>query len=122
MGHKAESKLEAFETFLKAYPSVRYIPPTASDFPSLRTTYILFDKPAVPLAIVRPQTAEDVAAIVSYSTANDIPFTVRSGGNNIFGLSCVQGALMIDMRECVFPSTISLLLRASQLRAEDPNS
>jgi FAD/FMN-containing dehydrogenase len=52
-----------------------------------------------PLAIVRPQNAEDVAAIVKYATSQGINFVVRSGSGNVFGKSQVQGAINIDMRD-----------------------
>lgn len=66
-----------------------------------RETYIA-NNPAVPLAIVRPQNANDVAALVSFLTSNYIDFVVRSGSHDIFGRSQVDGALTIDMRDINF--------------------
>ena len=88
----------ALKTFLQGHPGIKYVTPDASDFSFMRTTYNC-SYTAVPLAIARPQTADDVATLVSYSTKHGIQFTVRSGGNSIFGWSCVQDALMIDLRD-----------------------
>jgi FAD/FMN-containing dehydrogenase len=51
-----------------------------------------------PLAIVRPQSETDVATIVKYAVAQDIPFCVRSGGHDYYGRSMMNGTLVIDMR------------------------
>jgi len=98
MAASSISRLVAFEEFLESYPGITYVKPTSPNYSSLRATYML-DYQQVPLAIVRPQTADDVAVLVSYATGNGIQFVIRSGGNNLFGLSCVQDALMVDMRD-----------------------
>jgi FAD/FMN-containing dehydrogenase len=92
------SKLVELEAFLKNHPQVTYVTPTSQDYASLRATYNL-SNPAVPLAIVRPQHAADIASLVSHATATQTPFVVRAGGNNLFGLSQVQDALTIDLRD-----------------------
>jgi FAD/FMN-containing dehydrogenase len=56
----------------------------------------------VPLAIVRPKNAEEVAATVRFARANGIKPVVRSGGNSLFGKSMIQGALIIDMRDIAY--------------------
>lgn len=75
--------------------------PSSKNYTVQRETYIV-DNPAVPLAIVRPQNANDVAALVSFSTSNYISFVVRSGGHDVYGRSQVDGALTIDMRDINF--------------------
>jgi FAD/FMN-containing dehydrogenase len=97
MAASASSKLPSLGNFLDD-SNIKYATPKSPDFESLRATYSL-DNHAMPLAIVRPQRANDVAAPISYSTANGIPFVVRSSGNNIIGQSWLQDALMIDMRD-----------------------
>lgn len=54
---------------------------------------------AEPLAIVRPQSAEDVAVVVSYCVEQRLDFHVRAGGHDLFGRSTVQDSVMIDLRD-----------------------
>lgn len=101
MGSSLDTKLAGLESFLKEHPGITYATPSSANYSSLRATYALANT-AVPLAIVRPQNANDVAAVVSYAIAAKIKFTVRSGGNSLFGLSQIQDALTIDMRDIDF--------------------
>ncbi|KAH8599401.1 D-lactate dehydrogenase [Bisporella sp. PMI_857] len=91
------SNLGKLEIFLETLPGIDILTPNSPEFNLAKTAYIVGDRSS-PLAIVRPQKAEHVAALVTFSTANNIQFTIRGGGNNLFGLSCVQDALMIDLR------------------------
>jgi FAD/FMN-containing dehydrogenase len=93
--------LTALESFLSKHPAIKYATPTSPNYASLRAIYNL-DNISSPLAIVRPQNAENVAAIVKYATSQGINFVVRSGGGNVFGKSQVQGAITIDMRDINF--------------------
>ena len=98
MATSSDEKQSSLKTFLESHPGIKYIPPNGPDFSSLSALYVC-SSPTTPLAVVRPQTADHVAALVSFCTAHAIQFTVRTGGKNIFGLSSVQDALMIDMRD-----------------------
>ena len=89
MAASLQSKLGKLEAFLSGYPDIVLSKPDSDSFASLKETYII-DNPAIPLGIVRPQSAEDVAGLVRFCTEHDTQFVVRSGGNQIFGLSCVQ--------------------------------
>lgn len=80
---------------------IRYVEPSSPDYGDFRQQYIL-DTPAVPLGIARPQTAEDVARIVSYAVSEGIEITVRSGGHDLYGRAFAQNALGIDMRDIAF--------------------
>lgn len=80
---------------------IRYVKPSSPDYGEFRQQYIL-DTPAVPLGIARPQTAEDVARIVSYAVTESIEITVRSGGHDLYGRCFAQDALGIDMRDIAF--------------------
>lgn len=51
------------------------------------------------LSSVRPPTATDVAALVAFMSAHYIPFTIRSGGHDLFGRSMASGAVTIDLRD-----------------------
>lgn len=92
---KRQSNLK---TFLQDHPEINYVPPTSPEFSALKSLYNR-SSTSIPLAVVRPQTADNVATLVSYCIGNGIQFTIRTGGNNIYGLSCAQDALMIDMRD-----------------------
>jgi FAD/FMN-containing dehydrogenase len=98
MAPSLEDNQYRLKTFLEDHPDIKYIPPTAPDFSSLSALYIQ-SSPTTPLAVVRPQTADHVASLVSFCTAHAIQFTVRTGGKNLFRLSSAQDALMIDMRD-----------------------
>lgn len=91
------SQLSALEAFLKEYPNIKYIPPSSPDYPSARKIFSL-GRPDTPLAIVQPDSADDVATLVKYCKQNGIKFTVRAGGHDLVGRSMVEGALVIDLR------------------------
>jgi FAD/FMN-containing dehydrogenase len=78
-------------------PGLPLITPTSPDYKSLRETYELSNQ-AVPLAIVRPRSAEDIAAVIPLAHSHGIKLSVRSGGHDVFGRSIVDGAIVIDMR------------------------
>ena len=80
---------------------IRYVNPSSPGYSELRHQYIL-DTPAVPFGIARPQTAEDVARIVSYAVSEGIEISVRSGGHDLYGRAFAQDALAIDMRDIAF--------------------
>ena len=104
------SKLQKFETFLQnQHPQIRYVTPPDPGYAELRQAFIL-DNPAVPLAIVRPQSAEDVASLVTFAVATGIDITVRTGGHDLYGRCFAQDALAIDMRDI------------SYVRVDDTNS
>jgi FAD/FMN-containing dehydrogenase len=101
MGSSSDSSLGRLESFLQGHPTIQYATPKSPNYSELRATYVLTN-PAVPLAIVRPQNADDVAAIVKYARANGLKPVVRSGGNSPFGKSMVEDALVIDMRDIAY--------------------
>jgi FAD/FMN-containing dehydrogenase len=51
-----------------------------------------------PAAIVRVANATDIATVLNFARATDLPIAVRSGGHSTGGFSCVDGALVIDLR------------------------
>ncbi|KAK9364664.1 hypothetical protein V1509DRAFT_635609 [Lipomyces kononenkoae] len=93
----ADSQLTALETFLKDYPSIKYTPPSSPDYPSISKVWNLARQDN-PLAIVHPQSAADVSAVIRYAKSSGIKFTIRTGGHNLQGRAIAEGALAIDMR------------------------
>ncbi|RAK95915.1 FAD-binding oxidoreductase [Aspergillus ibericus CBS 121593] len=91
------TQLTALEAFVASHPTIRLTPPTSPDFPAARQIFHA-GRRAQPLAIAHPQTPADVAALVKYAKAHALPFSVRSGGHNLEGLSVHDGALLIDLR------------------------
>jgi glycolate oxidase len=54
---------------------------------------------AMPSAVVRPKTAEEVQAILRYANANGIPVTPRGSGSGMAGHSVpVKGGIVLDMK------------------------
>lgn len=98
MGSSADIQLASLETFLKSHPNITYATPSSPNYDSLREIFCL-DCKAVPLAIVRPQTAEDVSLLVKYAKSQGIKFVVRTGGHSLFGYSMADGAMTIDLRD-----------------------
>ncbi|OBT42515.1 hypothetical protein VE00_06233 [Pseudogymnoascus sp. WSF 3629] len=98
MKSQLDNSRAALTLFLNHHPEIKYVSPTDPEFASLKTTYNQ-SASAVPMAIVRPQTANNVVALIYFCVSSSFQFTIRSGGNNIYGLSCVQDALMIDLRD-----------------------
>lgn len=87
--------------FLAQNPHIRYATPTSSDFESLRLSYVV-NETVIPAIILRPRSAEDVAALVSLLASNELPFSIRVGGHDIFGRSQVHGAITIDLRDIAY--------------------
>ncbi|KAJ9232755.1 CAZyme family AA7 [Paecilomyces variotii] len=87
--------------FLAQNPHIRYATPTSSDFESLRLSYI-FNNNVIPAIILRPRSTEDVAALVSLLASNELPFSIRVGGHDLFGRSQVHGAITIDLRDIAY--------------------
>lgn len=50
-----------------------------------------------PVAIVRPEDAAEVAAVVSLARNSDLELAVRSGGHSMAGFGSTDGGLVIDL-------------------------
>ena len=85
-------------SLLAASPALKIYTRSSPSFGPLRTVYQL-DTAAQPLLITRPVDKTQVAAIVTHAAREKTPLTVRSGGHDGSGRSCVQDAIVIDMRE-----------------------
>ncbi|OBT84640.1 hypothetical protein VE02_05460 [Pseudogymnoascus sp. 03VT05] len=98
MTSQLENSRAALRLLLNDHLEIKYVSPTDPEFSSLKTTYNQSSS-AVPMAIVRPQTANNVATLIYFCVSSSFQFTIRSGGNNMYGLSCIQDALMIALRD-----------------------
>ncbi|KAI1167398.1 hypothetical protein F5B18DRAFT_601655 [Nemania serpens] len=57
------------------------------------------DIPVAPIAVTRPQTAEDISGFVQCAAANNVKVQPRSGGHSYanYGLGGEDGALVVDL-------------------------
>lgn len=101
MGNLQEPNFSALQEFLSSRPHITQATPSSPNYASLRSCYVINDS-IQPALIVRPQSADDVAELISIVTANSIPFTIRSGGHDMFNRSFANGAVTIDMRDIAY--------------------
>lgn len=94
------NKMDHLTEFLTNHSHIHYAIPSSPDFESLRGAFVI--NTTIPAMIVRPQSAEDVAATIRVLKENHLPFTIRVGGHDMFGRSQVQDAVTIDLRELAF--------------------
>lgn len=90
--------LASLVEYLSSYPGIKLLTPESADFETVRTCFVSFPD-RKPFAITRPQSAEDVQALVRFAVKNDVDFTYRSGGHDCAGRSQVNNALMLDLRD-----------------------
>lgn len=84
-------------SFLEKHPSIKHYNPSSPDFEEISTCYAIL--PHKPPSIVRPQSADDVSALITHCAATSTPFVVASGNHDLDGRSQIEGALRIDMRD-----------------------
>jgi hypothetical protein len=101
MATPQEPSFSALQDFLSSHPHITHATPSAPNYASLRSSYII-DDDIRPALIVRPQSADDVAELICVLTANSIPFTIRSGGHDMFSRSLANGTVTIDMRDIAY--------------------
>ncbi|KAH6722141.1 D-lactate dehydrogenase [Leptodontidium sp. MPI-SDFR-AT-0119] len=97
----ANTNLTTLESFLEKHPHITYATPSSPSYTSLRQIFAR-DQEAIPLAIVRPQSAADVSLLVKFAVSASIKFTIRTGGHNLSGAAFAQDALAIDMRDIAY--------------------
>lgn len=89
--------MEGLNLLRAQFPAIDFVLNGSEQFEDIRRTFNDEIKPA-PAAIVRVKTVEDVCNVVKFCAANSMPISVRSGGNDLFVRSLVEGGLTIDMR------------------------
>ncbi|KAM0549506.1 hypothetical protein ACHAPJ_009322 [Fusarium lateritium] len=87
------SKLEADLAPTKA----KLYQPNSPDYKQVEQCFI--HRPVQTLGIVKPQSADEVAAVLQFCIKNNVDFSVRSGGHDCAARTLVDGALVIDMRD-----------------------
>jgi FAD/FMN-containing dehydrogenase len=92
--------MEQLIEFLNRHPDIHYATPSSPDFNDLRPGYVIND--TAPAMIVRPRSADDVAGLVSVLKASNLPFSVRVGGNDMFGRYQLKDGITIDLREIAY--------------------
>ena len=76
----------------------RVITPNDTDYDELRAVALAnFDER--PAAVIRVANAADVAAVINFVQASDLPLAIRSGGHSVIGGSGVTGGIVMDLRE-----------------------
>ncbi|MDX6354785.1 MAG: hypothetical protein QOF98_1688, partial [Streptomyces sp.] len=68
--------------------------PRDHGYEDVRHTYVYRGAPAL---VLRPRTAEEVAAALAYARPLEVPLAVRSGGHGISGRSTNDGGIVIDL-------------------------
>ncbi|KAJ5380059.1 uncharacterized protein N7496_002487 [Penicillium cataractarum] len=91
-------RLAGLESFLRSH-QIPYYTPSHPAFLSFRATYIRSFESVVPLCIVRPSSADEVAIIIKHVIVNEIPFTIRAGGHDLFGRCFVTASLAVDLQD-----------------------
>ncbi|CEL10919.1 hypothetical protein ASPCAL14026 [Aspergillus calidoustus] len=91
-----ESILNQIHIFESQHAAIPCLTPSSPTFDQVRAIYA--HPEIAPLAIIRPQSIEDVSTTLSSLSANRIPFTVRSGGHDMHGRSMRNDAVALDMR------------------------
>ncbi|KAL4932167.1 FAD-binding oxidoreductase [Aspergillus undulatus] len=82
--------------FASQHPTIEHLTPSSPSFNKVRTIFVSPD--VKPSAILRPSDIEDTAAVVSFLTANKIPFTIRVGGHDMHGRSMQNDVVTLDLR------------------------
>src|SRR5690349_11900449 len=75
---------------------IPHYPPSHPEYAGFQATW--GSHAGQPSVIVRPQTATQVADIVSACLASKSEFVVRSGGHDLAGRSMIAGVVQIDLR------------------------
>ncbi len=89
-----EDQIEMLRAALKG----RVVTRNDVDYDALRAVALAnFD--AHPAALIRVANAADVAAILNFVQATDLPLAIRSGGHSTIGGSSVNGGIVMDLRD-----------------------
>lgn len=87
-----EDQIDMLASALKG----RVVTPRHPDYDALRAT-VPGNYDRRPAAVIRVANATDIAAVLNFARATDIPLAIRSGGHG--GYSSTDGGLVIDLRD-----------------------
>ena len=76
----------------------RVITPDHADYDAMRQV-AMYDFDRMPRAIIRVANAADIAAVINFARATDLPLAIRSGGHSTIGASGCDNGLVIDLRD-----------------------
>jgi FAD/FMN-containing dehydrogenase len=74
----------------------RLISAASPDYDEVRASFFLGVEARRPLAIVRPENAQDVAAAVNFARERGLPFAVRSGGHGLGHHNMIDDGIVVD--------------------------
>ncbi|HZY68192.1 MAG TPA: FAD-binding oxidoreductase [Devosia sp.] len=77
----------------------RVVAPHHVDFDAMRLVAVAQFDHLRPAAIVRVASPSDVATVLNFAQATDLPVAVRAGGHSTGGHGVADGALVIDLRD-----------------------
>lgn len=95
MGSNSDANIEA----LLRKQGITVIAKQDPDYVSTNKSYTGQHEKSQPRAIALPNTAEQVAAIVSQCLATNTPVVVRGGGHDLYGRFTASDAVSIDVRD-----------------------
>ena len=89
----------AFDALTAILPNNVFLPGSTEFEESARSYFTAFENEINPGCIVRPSSAEDVAALVKEFVSSDRKFAVRGGGHTPWaGAANLEGGVTVDMR------------------------
>src|SRR3569832_836576 len=89
-----EDQIEMLASALRG----RVVTAKDADYDALRAVALAnFDER--PAAVIRVANAADVAAVINFVQATDLPLAIRSGGHSTIGGSGVSGGIVMDLRD-----------------------
>jgi FAD/FMN-containing dehydrogenase len=91
-------KMDQLTEFLSQTPHIHHATPQSPEFKELLLGFV-FNESRTPAIVVRPRSAEEVAALIPMLTKNNLQFAVKVGGHDMFGRSQVSDGVIIDLRE-----------------------
>lgn len=77
----------------------RVITPAHPDYDNTRLVALAQFDQRRPAAIVRIANPADIATVLNFAQATDLPIAIRSGGHSTGGYGIADGALVIDVRD-----------------------
>jgi hypothetical protein len=84
---------------ISSHPDLKVYTRSSPHFQNLKAIWNLQYTTNEPLALIRATSTSDISTVVKYCVSNKIPFTVRSGGHDLWGRSVVPGTVILDIRE-----------------------